>query len=410
MKMKRIIQLLMVVFVVVNFFLVYIDDEGKVERTAYVNDWSQSFEADMAEKMIKPGVLTAASEEQLYFDESLGSFQAFLVEEGSQVSAGDPLYTYLVDNYYETESNLMNEVDQLNGDVAAIEAAISQIEMYQVPSSGEGSGTPSAFSLTEEGLEVEFPQSSAEAELIKQQYLVEKQKELTQKQAQLASAESQLNGLRSSGDTITVESPYDGRVSSLSTTLEDPVITIESTQLVAVGELTEQERVQMEQGLVAEVDIHEVDGEVLGTVQEVSDTPNSIKIEGESIYPFRIAFDENAEVEQLLPGYHADIAITMEESLGATVVHEEAVLDKSIWRMTNEGKLVKQNVETGLDVDGKVEILEGVETGDWVAVEPPSLFHDEANFITPLQVKHISKSSFSYSNWAENLVTGLLSR
>lgn len=410
MKIKRIVQLLMALFIGINFLLVYLDDEGKVERTAYVNDWSQSFETDMAEKMHKPGVLTAASEEQLYFDESLGSFQAFLVEEGSLVNAGDPIYTYLVDNYYETEINLMNEVDRINGEIAAIEDAISQITTYEVPSSGEGSGSPSAFSLTEEGLEVEFPQSSAEAELIKEQYLVEKQKELTQKQAQLTSAESQLNGLRSSGDTVTVESPYDGRVSGINTALENPVVTIESIELVAAGELTESERVQMEQGLMAEVSVHEVDGELAGTVQEVNDKPDSVKIEGESMYPFRIAFEENAEVEQLLPGYHTDIAITMEESLGATAVYEEAIHDKSIWRMTNDGRLVKQNVEMGLDVDGKIEIVEGVETGEWVAVEPPSLFHDNADFITPLQVSGIGRGSFSYSNWAENFVAGLLSR
>ena len=423
MTLKRIIQVLMVVFIGVNFLLVYMDEEEKVERTAYVNGWSETFEADLLKKVYKPGVLKAVGAEHIYFDENLGNFQEFLVEEGNPINPGDSLYTYQVDNYYEAEADLMSKTEQITGEIAAIETAISEMERYQLPSGM--TGEPNRFAIAGEQLEVELPQSSINADLIKQQYIVEKEKELSQKRSQLEAYQSQLTELRSTGNTITVESPYAGIVTDLNETLDNPVVTIENAELHVFGELTEKERTQMQPGLAAEVDILELSLQLDGSVHKVSSTPASIDIESESIYSFQVAFDEESEnedsesealededsqLEELLPGYHADVAIVTEESLGATALFEEAVFTDSVWKMTNEGKLVKQNVETGLYVDSVVELASGVEIGDWVAVDPPSLFHDGADFITPLQLKEITKDSFSDDHWVKNLMTGLLSR
>ena len=203
---KRLILIMMILFIAVNFLLVFLDDEGKVERTSYVNEWTKSFEKDMTEKLFKPGVLRTVGEEHVYFDKQLGSFQEFLVEEGEQVNAGDALYTYLVHDYYEMETNLMNQADQIQGEISAIEQAISQMEMYQIPS--DEIGSPHAVSITEELIEVEYPQTSIEADLLKEQFLVEQELELSQKNAQLQTINNQLAELRTSGDSLTLESPY----------------------------------------------------------------------------------------------------------------------------------------------------------------------------------------------------------
>lgn len=179
MMRKRIAPILMAVFIVVNFLLVFLDDEGKVERISYINEWTKSFEKDMREKLYKPGVLRAAGKEHVYFDNQLGSFQQFLVEEGEQVNEGDALYTYLVHDYYEMEADLMNQADQIQEEISAIEQAISQMEMYQIPSDEVGS--PKAVTITEELIELEYPQTSMEADLLREQFLVEKELELSQK-------------------------------------------------------------------------------------------------------------------------------------------------------------------------------------------------------------------------------------
>ncbi|RDW21901.1 HlyD family secretion protein [Oceanobacillus arenosus] len=405
---KRIIQLLVILFIGVNFLLVYMDKEGKVERTAYINDWTQSFAADLADKLYTPGVLASVSESQLYFDKNLGSFKDFLIGEGEVVSAGTPLYTYEVHNYYKSEAGLLNEQSKLEEEVSAIEQAMEEMESYEIPSTAQNA--PSAFTLTEEELKVEFPESTVDATLIKGQFIVEKEKELAQKNAELTSIENQLSELQATGDTITVESPYEGRIKSIATTLEDPIITIESADLHAVGELTESERMKIEQGLAVEVMLSESDAAVItGTVETVSEAPRKLEIEGESIYPFDVTLDEDAEVEDLLPGFHADLAITMEEALGVTTLFQDEIFTDSVWKMSEEGSLVKQTVGTGIHMDDMVEITSGISTGEWIAKEPARQFRENATFITPLKTAPLTRESLK-TDWAESLVTGILSR
>ncbi|RDW18621.1 efflux RND transporter periplasmic adaptor subunit [Oceanobacillus chungangensis] len=404
---KRAMQLLIVLFIGANFLLVYLDKEGKVERTAYINEWSESFDADLADKLYTPGVLASASEEQLYFDKNLGSFKDFLIGEGETVSAGTPLYTYEVHNYYESEADLLNEQDKLEEEAAAIELAITEMERYRIPIST--TRVPNSFTLTEEELEIEFPESTVDATLLKEQFIVEKEKELAQKNAELTSIENQLTELQTTGDTITVESPFEGRIKSIATTLEDPIITIESADLHAVGELTENERVRIEQGLPVEIMLNEKEAALTGIVETVSESPKKLKIEGESIYPFDITLDEAAEVEGLLPGYHADLAIIIEEALGATTLFQNVIFTDSVWKMAEGGRLVKQPVETGIHMDDMVEITSGISTGEWIAEEPTRQFREDATFITPLKTSPITKESLKV-DWARGLITGILSR
>ncbi|WP_235793041.1 efflux RND transporter periplasmic adaptor subunit [Virgibacillus salidurans] len=430
---RRLIQAAVVLFIGINFLLVYVDDDGNVERKSYIKNWSQVFEADVAERLHKPGVLASVSEDHVYFDENLGSFQEFLVEEGTEVNAGDDLYTYQVHDYVEAEADLMNEVEVLNGEIAAIEAAISEMELYQIPDQGGGSSTqqppPMPFDFEEEMpeedeiteipgddemMETMEPETPVEAELMKEQYIIEKEKELAQKTAELTSVESQLTELTSNGDTITVESPFQGKIKTVQETLDDPLITIESTALHAEGELTEQERTQIEQGQTVEVTLTEEDTLIEGEVAGVSDSPKAVEVEEESVYPFHVSLNETGEegeLEELLPGYHANLNITLDESLGAAVLFEDLVFTDAVWKMNAEGKLVEQGIETGILMNNMQEITEGAEVGEFVAEEPAGQFRRRAVFITPLKVQEVPWTNvFNYENWNRALISGLLSR
>ncbi|MYL60661.1 hypothetical protein GLW20_24470 [Virgibacillus halodenitrificans] len=81
--------------------------------------------------------------------------------------------------------------------------------------------------------------------------------------------------------------------------------------------------------------------------------------------------------------------------------------------MNDNGKLMKQKVETGLYMASMVEITKGMKAGEWVATERKSQFRHQATFITPLQwykfkVKEVVSSK--YEDWGKYFVTGLLSR
>src|SRR5699024_5167889 len=126
------------------------------------------------------------------------------------------------------------------------------MDSFQIPSSGE-SMTPQTSTTppineddgtTSEGdplieqflQEMNQVQDTGQAELIKEQYITEKEKELAQKEAELNSVESQLSELTSTGETVTVESPFEGIVTDVSETLEDPLLTIQSDDLIIKGD------------------------------------------------------------------------------------------------------------------------------------------------------------------------------
>ncbi|WP_390307145.1 efflux RND transporter periplasmic adaptor subunit [Virgibacillus sediminis] len=411
---KQVVLLVAVLFLVVNVLLVALDDEGKVEQKAYISEWSPAMETDMAELLHKPGVLEPAEEWMVYFDDSLGSFQEFFVEEGTLVQQGDPLFAYEADNYAEAEAELTQNAETLRGEIAAIEEAIAQMEQYQIPST-QSESTEAALSspLAPEPVEEASVQSAdpAEAELMKEEYLIEKEKELSQKTAQLESIESSLAELQETGNTVVVESSYEGRVQSISESLADPVITIENIQLRAEGKLSEEERAEVEAGMPVEVSIKTTDTLIEGEITQVSDSPDSVLVEGESSYPFQVSLSEYTEEEGLLPGYHTGMAITLEESLGATAVYEEAVYDGAVWKMAENGILQQQAVDTGIYEDFMYEIKSGIEPGEWVAQSPTGQFRDGAVFITPLRAKEVPwRSIFRGGDWGENIITGMIAR
>src|SRR5699024_5124226 len=114
--------------------------------------------------------------------------------EGQQVNMGDDLYSYEVRNYFETASQLEGEIEKLSSQIMAIEAAITKMESFQIPSSGatmpppantalpgneEDETTSNGDPLIEQFLqEMNQVQDTGQAELIKEQYIIEKEKEL----------------------------------------------------------------------------------------------------------------------------------------------------------------------------------------------------------------------------------------
>ncbi|PKR77840.1 HlyD family secretion protein [Halalkalibacillus sediminis] len=408
---KRWMMVIAVLVVGINSLLLFFDTEGKVDRISYVNEWVHAEEADMAEKLYKFGVLDAVEDNHVYYNESLGEFQEFLIDEGEEVSAGDPLFTYNVADFYETFNTLNSDSQRLDGEIDAIEDAITEMERYRVPDSGGVSN--STFSLDEEGLEIDLAESTTEAEFMREQYLIEKEKELAQKEAQLSSVESQLSELENTGDTITVESSYDGIVKNVSYDLGAPLVTIESSELEVVGELTEEERTRVEEGMDVEMTLGEQDVLVEGTIVFLSKTPKENSIDEERVYPFAISVDgEELGENEMLAGYHSNMTITLLDSPETVVLHEDVVFMNRVWKMNEEGLMIQKPIDRGIKMQELVEIAEGIEVGDIIAKSPEDEFRDEAPFITKLQSDDLTRDAIKdeRSNWKEFLVTGLISR
>ncbi|MBU5468060.1 efflux RND transporter periplasmic adaptor subunit [Virgibacillus sp. MSJ-26] len=473
---------LAVLFVLTNVLLIYIDKEQKVAKTSHIKEWTEVTEQDMYESVDTTGVLDFSEESFIYFDDSLGEFQSFMIEEGQQVHAGEDLYSYEVRNYYETAAQLEGEMEKLDGEITAIEAAITKMESYQIPSS-TSSAPAQANSLSsmdddtdedENSMiksfleEMTQVQDTGQAELIKEQYITEKEKELAQKEAEQTSVETQLSELTATGETVTVESPYDGVVTNISETLEDPLITVQSAELVVKGELKEQDHSKVEPEQTVYITMAENDSKEEGLIEEVDEIPDEISLKGKSKYPFIATLldeeiqDENQGAEQedfeeeqddqdldqnqdedqdsgkgleinesddesketetvdeqekeeeedkLFPGYHADLEIITKESSQASVVDEKDLDDSGIWLMTPKGTIIKNPVEIGIEMDSLIEITEGAEVGEWIAIDPQDRFTSPSPFITSLDVKTLNAKRLKSDRWFKDLMTGFISR
>ncbi|ASK61586.1 HlyD family secretion protein [Virgibacillus phasianinus] len=419
MKRTRILIAFITLFILVNILLVYLDDQGTVERKSYINDWSAVFTANLYNKMDKPGVVTLTAENNIYFDKSLGSFQEFLVEKGAKVSQGDELYSYRVHDYDETKDYLTSEMTKVSGEIAAIETAISEISNYRIPANTSSSSpinnSPSP-TTNDDKVDVDvnvMPRPPFETEYMKEQYIVEKEKELARAEAKQESIQSQLTELESGGDTITVESPYQGTVMVISESLDDPIMKIGSTTLKIVGELTEEERTIIKEEMPVEIAVNENHAKMKGSVSEVSELPKEIELHADSVYPFSVSFEESGDLADLLPGYHTDLAITTKTAKDATTLYGDAIFNSTIWKMKKDGRLDHQKIETGMDMANMFEITKGAKPGEWVAKNPTSQFRSGATFITPVKLGQIDWDDtveVNFKNWDKNFVLGLLSR
>lgn len=406
----RLLLLLTVIFISLNAFLVVKDSDGKVNRTSYIKNWTEADQKDMYDRLETVGVLDYTEEQFVYLEGDVGNFQTFLVDEGVTVFAGRELYTYQVENYDETKSQLENEVERLEAEISAVEAAIDKMKRTNIVR-GE---TQVVYPDNE--IAAVFPHDASAAELLKEQYRIEKENELEQKEAELNSVQSQLADLTAGEETITVQSPFDGKVTNISKTLENPIMTIETPDLHMIGELSESERAKVEEGMVTEITFVEVDldemEELQGVVTYVSDEPKEVMLKGNSVYPFEVTFDEELTIDQLLQGYHVNLEIMVAESPDAVVIDEE-LLDEEmkIWKMSRSGILTNKEIEAGIQMDAWIEVREDLQSDDWIAIAAENNFYDGTTFITPFKPSKAKwKDIYNNGPRKRSLLIGLLGR
>ncbi|MEN2769074.1 efflux RND transporter periplasmic adaptor subunit [Ornithinibacillus xuwenensis] len=406
---RKIIWFVIFVFIAVNILLVFIDDSGKVTRHGYVSEWDNVYTTDLFETVDAKGVVAYADENYVFFDKSIGSFDGFLVEEGTEIAEGDPLFEYRVHDYATMEAALQNQLIQVKGEISAIEDAIAEMVAYTIPSPT----VPVVNTDEEEDINVVVPSSDPiEAELQKKQFLIEKEQELVAKREQGKNIESQLDDLRAGGDTITVNSPYQGKVKSISSTLADPLIVIETTEIQVAGELTEDARISVEPGQSVEVTLVESEQELKGSVQGIGDSPvGDVAVNEQSVYPVDVAFADDSQLDAVLPGYHANLTITVNEALNAATIQEKYLFHNHIWRLSKDGKLEKVPIETGIFMGNQVEVMNGVVAGDTIATESMQSSFMDMPFITPLKFETVPWLKLGdYKDWKHYLVMGLLAR
>ncbi|WP_047983254.1 efflux RND transporter periplasmic adaptor subunit [Ornithinibacillus californiensis] len=405
---KKIKWFALIAFIVINSLLIWLDDGDKVERLAYIPTWERVYQADLYETVEAEGVVSYSGESYVYFDKELGSFDGFLVEEGATVKVGDPLFQYQVHDYAETEALLTYELEKVNGEIDAIENAITEMVAFRIP-------TPSvpvvAGDEEEDGTTVVVaPEQPVEAEVMKEQFIIQKEQELAAKQEQERIIQSQLDDLQSTGAIITVESPFEGKIKEISSTLSDPIIRVEHTSLLVKGDIGESARVEVEVEQPVEVVLKENGQTLLGFITNIKDSPYEVEVDSKSIYPIEVGFKEGQVLDTIYPGYHADLTITVNESIQANTVDTSMVQQHHVWRMNDSGKVELVPVQTGILMGDQLEVISGLAHGNVITEEEIHSDFSGMPFITPLKISHVPWLTIGQGDWLAYMTKGIIVR
>jgi HlyD family secretion protein len=409
MNMRKILYTglsLSLLFVGTNAYLIE-KAKSKVDREVRIEEWDPLTKDDLQEELNKSGVVTSEEETYLYFNDEFGSFKKFLVKEGDEVKAGTPLYEYEVTDFTGQKDVLESEVNQLEDEIDSIEDNISDLERLE-------NSLPSSYDEEEMPLEA----STLETEYDLKKEIASRELEIDRLENKIDSLESQISDLESYETTLTVDSSSDGIVKDLSHSVQNPLITIASNRVIVTTDLTEKEIMDVEENLNAKVQSEVEKKTKKGLVTHVSSLPKrDPHLQTDSMYPIKIQLQD--EENKLLPGHHVLVSVITDEVKNALVVPVTAVeksgSKKHIWVLTDKGLVKKRTVETGLQVDGKVQIKSGVKAGEYYIVNPEEVpaLRNGASFITALdwnKIKLRDLKKMGRPAVLENLLLGILER
>ncbi|WP_421382007.1 efflux RND transporter periplasmic adaptor subunit [Bacillus salacetis] len=417
--MKKIIVYLAIALslalIITNVYLIE-KAHSKVDRNSFVSDWKPIKTGNLQNTLEKTASLASAEESYVYFDSSFGTFQEFLVKEGDEVSAGNDLYTYEAEDTLRQEQVLESEIEQLEDEIDSIKSNIS--DLRSLKPSASSTRIPRISSTEEFPPDESLEASALEIDYFVEQEIAAKELEIDRMENKADNYERQLNDLRSYEKTVTVQSELDGIVKMVSRDLDNPLIVIASTSPVVQGELTEQEILEVIEGQEAFIRSTAVKDKLNGFVTDIAALPSENTTEdGESSYPFKVEFGEDQEIEKLRPGFHVSLSIVTEEAKDVLTVPEESLLKngakKFLLIVTDDGKLKKREVTTGMKSDGKVEVQTGIKKGEVFVVDPGKMDLPGSTLVTPVNFDRLTNSAIKNADKhtiLENILLGILER
>ncbi|MGD6842997.1 efflux RND transporter periplasmic adaptor subunit [Bacillus infantis] len=365
-----------VLFLAGNFYLL-LKKDSQAASSEYIKNWITVKQEDFARTISTEGVVKPVSEEYVFFDEDSGSFNQFLVKKGDQVQAGSPLYEYTPYDIGRERESLEAQRDELESKADSLEEHIRELTSYQ-----STLNTSSPIGREDNS---SSPDQTAYHSI--EQDVLDKELQLDFIEDEIDRLNTLIAGLGTDMEQLTAVSPAEGIIKEVKQTLDNPVVTISSSQPAVYGAAAETEIDQIEQGMKAFVETSQHKKKLEGTVGTVQAFPDEeASIDKESLYPFTVVLsDEN----DLNTGVHAMVTVVTKESLDALGVPSKSVKTKKdakyIWVLNGEGRIEKRETDTGLKVGKRTEIIKGAEKGEKAAANPDFGIQDNAPFFTPLK-------------------------
>ncbi|MBS4206764.1 efflux RND transporter periplasmic adaptor subunit [Bacillus sp. FJAT-50079] len=414
--MRRLGWVMIISLVALNIFLLEKKD-SKADRLNYITKWERIVHGDVVESLAAEGVIVSTETNAVFIDKNM-EFSHFLVEQGTFVEVGTPLFEYAGGQLDKQLVLLDTEIIRLEDEVQRIEEFIEELEelQYSLPTlnTGNSFAETELESFAQDYLDQLDTVSMRELTLSLEQRSAEMELEKDRVELEIASYSEQRQVIEDGQSGLAILSPYEGIVETISHELSNPLITIASEQTAVEGRLTESQMKNVETGMRVDVTSDLFTEQITGVISKRDDLPIAAPaVDVASEYRFYAELDDHEE--DLYIGYHVDTNIITDEAIDVPIVKRKSLFkngEDAFLFVLQEGQVAKREITPGLEVGNQQEVQAGAEPGEFY-VRDPYKMDDGAPFITPFKLEEFSKHSWKKTNpkkIASYILIGVLQR
>lgn len=404
-----------IVLITINLYLIE-KKESKVERTVFVENWTKVKKDTITDIIQTNGVIKPVEVYDIYFDTKKNEFKKFLVKEGDAITAGSSLFEYTTTELDALKANLEAEKTAVEGEIAGIEEYIGKLRSYQ----GTLTSNPEAAidESVEENSKIDITTSSPD--LIKsniEQEMFKQELEKNSLNEKVKMLDAKISSIEGQSSAIVSTSEADGVVKNINKNLENPIISIVSTNMAIEGDFSEEEMKKAEVGMTIKASSSDSKKELKGTIGRIHSYPaEEPSFKKDNRFPFQALIEsEGEETEALLVGSKVNLTVITNEKAGVPSIPIEAVQyhkQPYIYKLTKNGYVDKHYITKGLKAEGMQEIIKGPSVGDVILMEP-NVAKNHSYFITPIQfekVKAATYKKFTSREKVRYLLLGMLEK
>ncbi|MCM3170203.1 efflux RND transporter periplasmic adaptor subunit [Peribacillus frigoritolerans] len=386
-----------IVLITVNLYLIE-KKESKVERTVFVENWTKVKKDTITDTIQTNGVIKPVEEYDIYFDAKKNDFKKFLVKEGDAITAGSSLFEYTTTELDALKANLEAEKTAAEGEIAGIEEYIGKLRSYQ----GTMTSEPEAAidESVEKNLNIDITTSSSD--LIKsniEQEMYKQELEKNRLDEKVKMLDAKLSSIEEQSSAIVTTSEADGVVKNINKNLNNPIISIVSTNMAIEGNFSEEEMKKAEVGMTIKASSSDSKKALKGKIGRIHSYPaEEPSFKKNNRFPFQALIEpEGEETEPLLVGSKVNLTVITNEKAGVPSIPIEAVQYQKqpyIYKLTNKGHVDKHYITKGLKAEGKQEIIKGPSVGDVILLKPNAAVKNHSYFITPIQFEKVKAGTY----------------
>jgi HlyD family secretion protein len=386
-----------IVLITVNLYLIE-KKESKVERTVFVENWTKVKKDTITDTIQTNGVIKPVEEYDIYFDAKNNDFKKFLVKEGDAITAGSSLFEYATAELDALKANLEAEKTAAEGEIAGIEEYIGKLRSYQgtVTSESEAAIAESV----DKNLNIDITTSSSD--LIKsniEQEMYKQELEKNRLDEKVKMLDAKLSSIEEQSSAIVTTSEADGVVKNINENLNNPIISIVSTNMAIEGDFSEEEMKKAEVGMTIKASSSDSKKALKGKIGRIHSYPaEEPTLKKDNRFPFQALIEpKGEETEPLLVGSKVNLTVITNEKAGVPSIPIEAVQYQKqpyIYKLTNKGHVDKHYITKGLKAEGKQEIIKGPSVGDVILLKPNVAVKNHSYFITPIQFEKVKAGTY----------------